>query len=184
MKRFLVIACVLAATLNIGSAQEIALREGDQIELRLGGVPTEEIQQVSGVYQVDGQGFVNMPHIGRVKAAGLSQSALQSAIESGYKNQQIYTNPTITVNVPTAARFVNVGGDVKAPRRVEYTPDLTILGAINAAGGFTEFANQSQVRLLRGGQVIMVNIKEVRKDPSKDLKVRPGDSIEVPQSFW
>jgi len=184
MKRFLLIVCVFTAVLKSVTAQEIALREGDQLEIRLGGVPSEEIQQVSGVYQVDGQGFVNMPHIGRIKAAGLSQADLQSAIESGYKNQQIYTNPTITVNVPTTARFVNVGGDVKMPRRVEYTPDLTILGAINGAGGFTEFADQSKVRLLRGGQVIMVNIREVRKDPSKDIKVRPGDSIEVPQSFW
>ncbi len=86
--------------------------------------------------------------------------------------------------MPTTARFVNVGGDVKAPRRVEYTPDLTVLGAINAAGGFTEYADQSKVRLLRGGQVTIINVKDVRRDPSKDLKLRPGDTIEVPQTWW
>lgn len=184
MKKLLVFVCALAALMQVGRTQDVSLRGGDQIEIRLGGVPPEEVQQVSGVYQVDGTGMVNMPHIGRIKAAGLTQAELQSAIEVGYKNQQIYTNPTITVNVPTAARFVNVGGDVKAPRRVEYTPDLTVLGAINAAGGFTDYADQSKVRLLRSGKVIMINIKEVRRDPSKDLQVRPGDSIEVPQSFW
>ena len=29
----------------------------------------------------------------------------------------------------------------------------------------------------------MVNIKEIRKDPGKDPRLKPGDTIEVPQSF-
>ena len=165
-------------------AQDAVLRSGDTIEIRLGGVPPEEIQQVSGQYQVDGQGFVNMPHIGKIKAADVTQANLQNAIEGAYRSQQIYTNPTITLSVPTAARFVNVGGDVKSPRRVEFTPDLTVLSAITACGGFTEYANQKKVRLLRDGKVTIVDVTEIRKDPSKDPRLKPGDSIEVPQSFW
>ena len=152
--------------------------------VRLGGVPSAEIEQVSGTYQVDGQGFVNMPHIGKIRAEGVTQSGLQNAIEASYRNQQIYSTPTITVNVPTEARFVNVGGDVKTPRRVEFTPDLTILGAINASGGFTEYADQTKVRLMRDGKSMTINIREVRRDPSKDMRLKPGDIIEVPQSFW
>ena len=77
-----------------------------------------------------------------------------------------------------------MGGDVRAQQRVPFTADLTVLGAITAAGGFTEYADQSKVRLLRDGKVIMINIKDVRKDPTKDLKLRPGDKIQVSQSFW
>jgi len=33
------------------------------------------------------------------------------------------------------SRFVNVGGEVKEPKRVPFTDDLTVLGSINAAGG-------------------------------------------------
>lgn len=165
-------------------AQGTLLRAGDQIEIRLGGVPPEEISQISGQYQVDGEGFVNMPHIGKIRAAGVTQAALQAAIEKSYRSHKIYTNPTITVSVASTARFVNVGGDVRSPRRVEYTPDLTILSAINACGGFTEYADQKKVRLLRDGTVSIHNIKEVRSDPTKDVKLKPGDSIEVPQSFW
>ena len=165
-------------------SQDVLLRSGDQIELRLGGVPPQEIEQISGQYQVDGQGFLNLPHIGKIRAAGLAQAELQTTIEAAYRNQQIYTNPTVTINVPTQARFVNVGGDVKTPRRVEFTPDLTVLGAISAAGGFTEFADTTKVRLLRDGHASLVNIKEIRKDPSKDPRLKPGDTLEVPQSFW
>jgi len=165
-------------------AQDAVLRAGDQIEIRIGGVPAEEISQVTGVYTVDGEGFVNLPHIGKIRALGATQAQLQSAIEGTYKAQQIYTNPSITLAVPNSARFVDVGGDVRAPQRVPFTADLTLLGAINAAGGFTEYADQSKVKLLRDGSATTVNVKEVRRDPSKDPKLRPGDKVEVPQSFW
>jgi polysaccharide export outer membrane protein len=165
-------------------AQDVVLREGDQVEVRLGGVPAEEVTQVSGTYTIDGQGSINLSHIGKVRASGLTQDQLQSAIESAYRTQEIYTNPSITVSVPTAARFVDVGGDVRSPQRVPFTPDLTVLGAINASGGFTEYADQSKVRLLRDGGVITISIRDVRKDPSKDIRLKPGDKIEVPQSFW
>ena len=149
--------------------------------LRIGGVPGEETQLVTGAYTVDGEGFVNLPHIGKIRAAGLNQAALQRAIESAYRSGEIYTNPTITITVPTTLRFVNVSGDVRQPRRVEYTSDLTVLGAISAAGGFTEYADQRKVRLLRAGQVRVIDIKAVRSNPSLDVQLLPGDQIEVPQ---
>ena len=86
--------------------------------------------------------------------------------------------------MPTTQRFVNVSGDVRQPRRVEYTSDLTLLGAISAAGGFTDYADQRKVRVLRGSNVQMVDVREVRSNPSLDIKLLPGDQIEVPQSFW
>ncbi len=165
-------------------AQDAVLRPGDQIEIRIGGVPSEDVGQVTGIYTVDGEGHINMPHIGKVQAAGATQAQLQATIESTYKSQQIFTNPSITLAVPTAARFVDVGGDVRSQQRVPFTADLTVLGAITAAGGFTEYADQSKVRLLRDGTVTVINIKDVRKDPSKDLKLKPGDKIQVPQSWW
>ena len=175
--------CALALSVP-AFGQDAVLRAGDQIEIRIGGVPGEEVSQVTGIYTVDGDGFINMPHIGKVHAAGATQSQLQSAIESSYKSQQIYTNPSITLSVPNTARFVDVGGDVKSQQRVPFTADLTVLGAITAAGGFTEYADQSKVKLLRDGKVIMISIKDVRKDPTKDIKLKPGDKIQVPQSFW
>jgi len=178
----------LAASILLTSvssfAQDAVLRSGDQIMIRLGGVPPEEITQVTGTYTVDGNGFINLPHIGKVRAAGATQSQIQSAIESAYKSQQIYTNPSITLDVPNAARFVDVGGDVKSPQRVAFTADLTLLGAITASGGFNEYADQGKVRLLSDGKVTVVNVKEVRRDPSKDPRLKPGDKIEVPRSFW
>ena len=77
-----------------------------------------------------------------------------------------------------------MSGDVRAPRRVEFTTDLTVLGAISAAGGFTDYADQRKVRLMRGGNVQIIDIKAVRSNPGLDIRLLPGDHIEVPQSFW
>jgi len=97
---------------------------------------------------------------------------------------EIYTNPSITVNVPMQARFVNVGGEVRMPQRVAYTSDLTVMSALSAAGGLTEYASQSRVHLTRGNEVETVDIRKVRKDPSLDINLQPGDSIEVMRSFF
>jgi polysaccharide export outer membrane protein len=165
-------------------AQDVNFRPGDALELRIGGVPAEETQLITGTYTVDGEGSINLPHIGNVRAAGLTQAALQRAIEAAYRQKEIYTNPSITVMVPNIARFVNVSGYVRQPRRVEYTQDLTVLGAISAAGGFTEFADQRKVRLLRKGAIQLIDVKAVRGNPSIDIVLLPCDQIEVPQSWW
>ncbi|MDD5200564.1 MAG: polysaccharide export protein [Terrimicrobiaceae bacterium] len=164
--------------------QNIRLRSGDTIEVRLGGVPREEIEQVTGTYTVDTEGFVNIPQLGRIEASGLTQEALQSSIESTYRAKGVYTNPTVTVSVPLSARFVNVGGEVRLPQRVPYTPDLTVLAAVTAAGGFTEYASQSRVKLYRNMEGITVDMRKIRKDPGNDIPLQPGDTIEVMRSYF
>src|ERR1700726_2095071 len=69
------------------------LRPGDQIEMKLGGVPSTEISTLNGIYTIDGEGSVNLPHIGRVTIAGLTPGAAESTIENVYKSREIYTNP-------------------------------------------------------------------------------------------
>lgn len=182
--KILALALLLMGSVVAMAQDEATIRAGDQIEIRLGGVPTEDISQISGQYQVDGQGFINMPHIGKIRAAGQTQSALQNAIENAYRGGQIYTNPTITVNMANQARFVNVSGDVRAPQRVPYTPDLTIMSAVAACGGFTEYADQKKVSLMRNGEVQIVNFRDLRQKPKDDIHLKPGDNIFVPQSIW
>jgi len=181
--RSVLLALLLAVTTTTLFA-DTRLREGDKILIRLGGVPSEEITAVSGEYEIDGQGYVNLPHIGRIKADGKTQAELQSTVEAQYKSAQIYTNPSIMINVPSQARFVNVGGAVRQSGRIPFTTDLTVLSAITAAGGFNEFADQRKVKLIRGDTVIQVDCKDVRENPEKDVTLKPGDSIEVPQSFF
>jgi protein involved in polysaccharide export with SLBB domain len=163
---------------------DAVLRPGDSIELKLGGVPSTEMIAVGGLYTIDGTGNVNLPYIGRVKISGLAPGFAQSTIEDVYKSRGIYTNPNIVITMQAQSRFVNVGGQVKTPQRVPFTADLTVLGAINAAGGFSPYADERKVRLLRGDAVTVIDAKKIRANPQLDLQMQPGDQIEVPLSIF
>jgi protein involved in polysaccharide export with SLBB domain len=167
-----------------GLFAQAVLRVGDPIELKIGGVPVEEQQQVNNTYTVDSSGAVNLPYINRIHAEGLTPAQLSQAIEASYRANKVFTNPTITILMQPTARFVNVGGSVRAPNRIPFTEDITLLSAINAAGGFNDFADQKHVRLLRGNTAKIYDIRQFRRDPSLDPKLQPGDRIEVPQSFF
>ncbi|MEY2906416.1 MAG: hypothetical protein RLZZ408_887 [Verrucomicrobiota bacterium] len=181
--RALVLPLLLSACLMPIHADDVALRSGDQLSIRLAGVPSEDISQVSGAYTVDGSGNINLPYIGKIHAAGLRQADVQNSIENAYKVKGIYSSPIVTVSVQFD-RLVDLEGDVRAPQRVRYTPDLTLLGAISAAGGFTDYADQTKVSILRSGSRTFINVKRVRQNVEVDPPLQPGDKISVPRSFW
>ena len=186
MKKLFVLACALVQLLTFAvvcHAEDVPLRSGDQLTIRLAGVPAEDINQVSGMYTVDGGGNINLPYIGKIHAAGLKQADVQSSIESAYRAKGIYTAPIVTVSVQFD-RLVDVEGDVRAPQRVRYTPDLTLLGAIAACGGFTDYADQAKVSILRNGNRTFINVKKVRESAEPDPSLQPGDKVSVARSFW
>ena len=180
---------ILATLLVLGAAAlpaygQATLRIGDPVELKISGVPADEQAQVNNVYTIDASGTINLPYINKVRADGLTPAQLAGSIEGSYRAAKVYTNPTITIVMQPSARFVNVGGAVRTPSRVPFTEDMTLLTAINAAGGFNDFADQRKVRVMRGRYVKVYDVRESRRDPSKDIKLQPGDRVEVPQSFF
>src|SRR5947209_20354187 len=183
MRRVLAVCFVLFAAALSAHAQA-TLRVGDPVELKIAGVPADDQTQVNNTYTVDANGSINLPYINKVKAAGLTPAQLAASVESAYRAAKIYTNPTITITMSPSLRFVNVGGAVRTPSRVPFTEDMTLLTAINAAGGFNDFADQKRVRLLRGSKVTVYDVRQFRRDPSKDVKLQPGDRVEVPQTFF
>jgi polysaccharide export outer membrane protein len=150
-RQFLVLLLFFAAVAN--AFGQAALRVGDPIELRIGGVPPEDQTQMNNTYNVDAAGTINLPYIGKMKAAGMTPAQLSRSIEESYRSNKIYSNLNVTIIMQPGARFVNVGGSVRTPSRVPFTEDMTWLTAINAAGGFNDFADQRHVRLLRGNEV-------------------------------
>jgi len=178
----------LFLALLLGSASVVfgqaVLRVGDPIEVKIGGVPQDEQIQVNNSYVIDSSGSISLPYINKVHAAGVTPSQLARDLENAYRANKIYTNPNITITMQLAARFVNVGGAVRQPSRVPFTEDMTLLTAINAAGGFNDFADQKRVRLLRGSKVVVYDVRQFRKNPSKDVALQPGDRVEIPQTLF
>ena len=168
----------------VAARADAPLRKGDQFDLRIGGVPSEEMSAITSSYTIDGEGCLNLPYINKVQVEGKTPSQVQSIIEQTYVERGIFTHPTITVSIAAATRQITVGGEVNNKGRVAYTPDMTVMSAIGAAGDFSIYANQAKVQLTHDGKVSVVNCKHIRSHPAEDIKVFPGDMIQVPQSWY
>ncbi len=178
------LAVTLCMLTRVFAQSEATVRPGDSFDLRISGVPSDDQATISSNYTVDGQGFFNISYLGKIKVSGRTAGEIQTLVERSYMEQGIFTHPTVSLTIAPAARFVNVGGQVKSPGRIPYTPDMTLFSAINAAGDFTEFGDQAKVRLMRGSHVDIINCKKIRANPALDVKVLPGDMIQVQETFF
>jgi polysaccharide biosynthesis/export protein len=97
------------------------------------------------------------------------------------------TNPTVTVIVVEAlASKVYVMGEVTHPGTMDLHGPTTILQALAMAGGFKEFANTKEAKVLRPNgdsgsvQTIKFNYKDVINGDAKPFLLRSGDTVVVP----
>lgn len=152
------------------------LRPGDSLTVALQGVPDPSVNQV----QIDDQGLISLPYIGTVTASGATPGELSQRVRETYVAKKIYN--VVDVSVSVTERFVYVGGEVAHPGRIVWTPDLTVAKAIQAAGGFTLYAKETRVSLVRDQRAYDVDVKLAQKTPAQDARLMPGDSIQVPRS--
>lgn len=83
-----------------------------------------------------------------------------------------------TIFVPKARMFY-VTGEVMKPGQYAYQRGMSLLHAISTAGGFTEKARRSKVKVVRQSQG-----KKVELSLTLDKPIEPGDTVIVPESFW
>lgn len=168
---------VTAANPEIPVASSTAqLRPGDSLNIALQGVPDPSSNSV----QIDEQGLISLPFIGTLKAAGASTAELSQRIRETYVAKKIYT--TLDVSVSVTERYIYVGGEVQRPGRIVWTPDLTAAKAIQSAGGFTLYAKETAVSLIREKNAYPIDVKLAQRSPAQDPRLMPGDSLQVPRS--
>ena len=168
---------VSASNPEIPAATSTAqLRPGDSLNIALQGVPDASNNTV----QIDEQGLISLPFIGTVTAAGLSTAELSQRIRETYIAKKIYTNVDVSVSV--TERYIYVGGEVQRPGRIVWTPDLTAAKAIQSAGGFTLYAKETAVTLVREKAAYPIDVKLAQRNPAQDPRLMPGDSLQVPRS--
>jgi polysaccharide export outer membrane protein len=133
--------------------------------------------------QVPETGLVTI-HMGeQVQVAGKMAADVSKDIRDLFTvKKQMYKR--LSVNVQVLGRTVSVGGEVRATGSFPFEGGMTVLKAVNRAGGFTEYANRREVRVTRiNGQQITVDCKAAMKKPELDLPLYPGDRIEVVRSI-
>jgi len=140
--------------------------------------------QLSGKIRVVGDGTITIPLVGSVQVEGLTCEQLQADLT---KQLAQYTrNPSVTVRVVSSAKEFYVLGEVRKPGAYRLRSDEVLSQAIAEAGGFSDFADISAIRIVRRthdqSSTITLNYKKVAQgeDLSADIALEAGDTITVP----
>jgi polysaccharide biosynthesis/export protein len=126
-------------------------------------------------------GKITMPLIGDVQAANQTPAQLTKSITEllgKYLN-----NPDVNVSVTDVrSKKYYIDGEVLKPGSYLLVTPTTILEALSNAGGFRDFANTKKIRILRKGNILHFNYKEVSsgKKLEQNILVESGDHIIVP----
>ena len=125
-------------------------------------------------------GKITMPLIGEVQAGGLTPIQLTKSLTELLSKQ--INNPDVTVFVTDVrSKKYYIDGEVNRSGSFPLITPTTILEALSNAGGFKEFANPKNIRILRGSTVLKFNWKEVTagKKMEQNILVENGDHIIV-----
>lgn len=170
-----------SATTTAGStANDYRLAAGDKLRIEV-----YKDAQLSQSLQVRPDGKITLPLVGDVAAAGRTSVELRDAIGASLK--EYITNPIVTVIVVEATpQVVYVTGEVNKPGPVGLAAGrMSVLQALAVAGGFTDFANKTDIRILRTGaagmQTLKFNYKDALDDANKrePLQLQAGDTVIV-----
>lgn len=131
-------------------------------------------------------GKISLPLVGDVQAAGRTPQQLEEDITGKLRNYIAEPEVSVIVEQINSEKF-NILGQVVKPGSYSLALANTVLDAIAAAGGTSDFAKQKSIYILRpnphGGRTrIAFNYKDVLKGkhPEENILVQAGDTIVVP----
>jgi protein involved in polysaccharide export with SLBB domain len=155
-----------------GAASDYVLGTGDKLKLTV-----FDETDLSGDYTVDSTGFVRLPLIGQVRAAGLTSTQLEGAI-GGALAQGYLKSPRVSVAVTTYRPFYIIGA-VNRPGEYPYVDHMNALNAIALAGGYTTTAVESAVYVRREG-----SNQEIEMPTDRTTAIHPGDVVRVHNTIF
>lgn len=168
------------AASTASTAADYRLAAGDKLRIEV-----YKDAQLSQSLQVRPDGKITLPLVGDIPAAGRTSIELRNAIAGAL--EEYIAKPVVTVIVTeTTPQVVYITGEVNKPGALPVANgQMSIIQAIAMAGGFTDFANKKDIRVLRKGasgmQTLRFNYKEAIDDENRrePLPLLPGDTVIV-----
>ena len=103
-------------------------------------------------------------------------------------------SPTVTIIVQQFVgefdQQIRVVGQAAEPTSLPYRSGMTVLDAMIAVGGLSEFAagNKSKIVRRSDGEDVVINVrlKDLlnRGDMTQNVRLRPGDVLIIPESIF
>lgn len=149
---------------------------GDVLEIQFVGQIDEKDD-----YDVQRDGSISLPNIGKIYLAGLNLDNAKSLIKSKIKKSFVGTEAFITI---TNIKDVNilVSGGALNPGIYTLSGNSNILQAISMAGGISEYGSYREINLIRNNEVIeSLDLYDLLINGKYDLskRLRSGDVVHV-----
>jgi len=132
-------------------------------------------------YTVSSTGYIQFPYAGLLKVAGLTELQARNLIVNS--SGKYIQDPQITVRVlGYRSKRVYVEGEVKLPGTVAINDiPMTLLEAVNRAGGLLPTADRSAVYVIRDGRRTRVNLPALieRGQDLNQVMLKSGDIVRV-----
>jgi polysaccharide biosynthesis/export protein len=137
---------------------------------------------------VQPDGFVTLKGVGDIKVQDQTVPQLTQTLREAYS--KILNDPLVVVVLKDFQKpFFIADGQVTHPGKYEMRGNVTLAEAIAVAGGFTDAAKHSQVRLYRRvdeqwmfAKVFDLKSMEKKGDLHEDPLLHPGDMLYVPKN--
>jgi protein involved in polysaccharide export with SLBB domain len=166
----IVLTAGLRAGLSAQARDTIAMRPGDAVKIEVW-----RNTELSGTFPIDADGDITHPLYREIHAAGMTEEQLRSTITSFL--QKYSSDPQFTL-VPLLR--VAVAGEVRSPSILTVPRETTVAEAVGLAGGTNDRGDLQRVKLLRRGQVVIINLKNTMDQVAWD-RIHSGDQIVVPR---
>ncbi|MCV2877684.1 polysaccharide biosynthesis/export family protein [Sedimentimonas flavescens] len=170
-----------AWTYRVGVGDVLSIDVFDHPELTLPVGPARSA--VDAGFRVQADGTFHYPFVGSVTAQGRAPEKIREDLRE--KLSTYIPNPQLEVRVAAFnSQSVIVSGEVKQPNRQALTTSpLTLLEAVNAAGGMTSSADASRIKLRRDNRTYNINLERfLGGNASKtNVVLRAGDVVSVPR---
>ena len=154
---------------------------GDILEITTWKEPDFSRDEV--LVRIDGK--ITFPLLGVIQASGRTPLQVKKDIETGLKD--FVESPVVTVTVRNSgSQKFYILGEVVNTGEYNLIKDLTVLQAFALAGGFTEWASQKEIILMRNedgkDKIYRINYKDIMKgkDFSQNIHIKANDTIIVP----
>ncbi|MCA8062685.1 polysaccharide biosynthesis/export family protein [Burkholderia sp. AU38729] len=178
--------------LGVGDTIEVSIWEAPpatlfgaaQVDSKSG--PTNARVTVLPDQTIDGDGTVNVPFVGAVKAQGRTPTQLGRDIAARLKN--IAHDPQVLVKLSrNVTSYVTVVGDVNTSSRMQLSArGERLLDALASAGGVKQSIDKITLQVTRGDVVASMPMQSVIRSPRQNVPLRAGDVVTAlyqPYSF-
>ena len=164
--KYLFILCYLVLVPAVVDAEEFTFQSGDFVELFVYNTP-----ELSGEFRIQYDGFLRLPLVGKVQAAGTTEEELNTILTDSIR---VYIkSPKITL-IP---RFsVSVLGEVSIPGVYSISSSSKLIEIIAEAEGFTQEAS-GKLLIYRKGEKLTVSIKSILENNETLEFAQPGDVL-------